>query len=1204
MNFKELFLREQYLLTQADRSLAWDLSSEQRDKLVSTFGFTGPGHDAAHGADSVLSTMSNPEQWSLPSADQALEGNDEALAPGTFKAKRGGHSSVEIGKLVEDVRGDIKAFRGAIGQDGDRSDFVEIRTNETTGEPFVAFLGMDRTGLALSGGGIRSATFNLGLLQGLNHHNLLDLFDYLSTVSGGGYIGGWWSAWKHRVGRKVGLEFPSVPVDPKQKAQVEQPPEPNEIRHLREFSNFLIPRLGVFNMDMWYGVVAILSGMVPTLIMGGCLLGIGCAIWLLFYLGFSGFTALPLVSEVSGPWVAICSAADMAILSALVLISFELWWRHVAGIRKGSTNFAAPEFKKSATIATCVAAAAMIILEIPAVANAIRNLLETFFALELCGELQFSLVNPLLAWWVASLAVLAVRYVDFWRRPAASTPAVVAASSRVLGRLLGLTIAWVLLSVAWEAGRILVLTIEGRPWLAAGYGGVAVAAAETFRRVRSWMNAQPNKAQTGFFTDRLKPLIPQILAYFVVVMAYVLIAALVGELLKIPLLLVALTIIAACALAGFCRFLDPEALGLHWFYRERILRTYVGASNTALSDEPHAAPKPEQNRQTDVDVRDDVAMADLAKGESDFVRPLHLICCTANDLFGEQLGNLYRGARSAVLSPHGISIGDVCTAAPGLTLSNAQTASAAAFNSQMGSLSMRLGPAVSFLMAALNLRLGLWIRLAEKRGQELWRGFLLLSEFWSGTTCPAPLTLPHDVHLSDGGHFENLGLYELVRRHCRFIIASDCGADPEYKFDDLGAAMRRIRTDFGVEIDIDVAPLVPGPDGRAAQHMAVGTIYYDQSSDLGILLLFKPNLLGEEPDDVQQYRRRNLAFPQEPTGDQFYDEAQWESYRRLGEHAARSAFRFLERTPPQDRPSRYYVFAEAFSQWYPTSAALDASFLAQTERLSSYVAGLRASNSNTMIDELMPELGALNEPQDQRLALQQLMQLIQVMEDAFVSLRLDLTFTNPRTSGWDNMFRRSTESPLFRKWWPALQGLYSRSFRQFVNEEYGLKAFSPGSAASGDRRQIVELTDDIRNNDPVWKAIGARYPEKAVGSDPTLLFKFSIAEGSHIYTGMLRYGRDNAVVRWDWDDLFVLPPLWRINVQGTYLWDVLKFLRASGVTRIEVNVDNDPTTTKRTDAAFRAFQAERMRLYMALGFKLQRRAGHQYLMRDISVDAA
>ena len=55
-----------------------------------------------------------------------------------------------------------------------------------------------------------------------------------------------------------------------------------------------------------------------------------------------------------------------------------------------------------------------------------------------------------------------------------------------------------------------------------------------------------------------------------------------------------------------------------------------------------------------------------------------------------------------------------------------------------------------------------------------------------------------DVHLSDGGHFENLAFYELVRRHCRYIIVSDCGADPGVAFDDLGNALRRIREDFGV----------------------------------------------------------------------------------------------------------------------------------------------------------------------------------------------------------------------------------------------------------------------------------------------------------------------------------------------------------------------------------------------------------------------
>jgi len=234
------------------------------------------------------------------------------------------------------------------------------------------------------------------------------------------------------------------------------------------------------------------------------------------------------------------------------------------------------------------------------------------------------------------------------------------------------------------------------------------------------------------------------------------------------------------------------------------------------------------------------------------------------------------------------------------------------------------------------------------------------------------------------------------------------------------------------------------------------------------------------------------------------------------------------------------------------------------------------------------------------LALQQLMQLIQVMEDAFVSLRLDQNFTNPRTSGWDNMIRRSTESPLFRKWWPSLQALYCRPFRQFLNDEYGLNAVSPGSAASESKRQIVELTDDIRENDEVWKAVTTRCPQETAGDKPTLLFRFSIAVERSIYVGLLRYDRKDRLVRWNADSLFVLPPLRRINIQGTYLWDILKHFRDAGVDRVEVDIDPDPAMPQRTDAAFRAFQAERVRLYMALGFKLRRRNNRQFVMREFS----
>jgi hypothetical protein len=114
-------------------------------------------------------------------------------------------------------------------------------------------------GLALSGGGIRSATFCLGVLQGLAERGLLGRFDYLSTVSGGGYIGGWLAAWIKREGDVENVEKQLRPnhVDQAEATRWRGPPrqvlddEPEPIRHLRAFSNYLAPRPGLFSADGW-----------------------------------------------------------------------------------------------------------------------------------------------------------------------------------------------------------------------------------------------------------------------------------------------------------------------------------------------------------------------------------------------------------------------------------------------------------------------------------------------------------------------------------------------------------------------------------------------------------------------------------------------------------------------------------------------------------------------------------------------------------------------------------------------------------------------------------------------------------------------------------------------------------------------------------------------------------------------------------------
>ena len=165
-----------------------------------------------------------------------------------------------------------------------------ISTPGAAQEPWVAFTNRDRVGLALSGGGIRSATFNLGLLQALNDKGVLKHVDYLSTVSGGGYVGGFWTAWKYRQDMLAeGSSPPEPPAFPSNAsnntaddsgAGAPEMRERKEIRHLREFSRFLMPRLSPDSVDLWSAVVTILGGMVPSLIFAAVVITCGWTFWL------------------------------------------------------------------------------------------------------------------------------------------------------------------------------------------------------------------------------------------------------------------------------------------------------------------------------------------------------------------------------------------------------------------------------------------------------------------------------------------------------------------------------------------------------------------------------------------------------------------------------------------------------------------------------------------------------------------------------------------------------------------------------------------------------------------------------------------------------------------------------------------------------------------------------------------------------------
>jgi hypothetical protein len=264
-----------------------------------------------------------------------------------------------------------------------------------------------------------------------------------------------------------------------------------------------------------------------------------------------------------------------------------------------------------------------------------------------------------------------------------------------------------------------------------------------------------------------------------------------------------------------------------------------------------------------------------------------------------------------------------------LTLGQWVGISGAAFSTGLGE---RTSIGLSFLAGSFNIRLGYWwdskvypwtrmgfmnYGLLEMLGIVGTGIFpaqsFLLDEFLARFHGPSARRL---WYLSDGGHFENTAVYELIRRRVAFIMVCDCGADPDYQFEDIGGLVRKARIDFGAEITFlsrsqldgtlakDIAPIFAPPadfkkdkDGHSQYCAALARIAYkDGQSPDGSLLVLKPALIGGEPADIHNYQLLHPAFPQESTLEQFFNEAQWESYRKLGQWIADRVFQDVSMT--------------------------------------------------------------------------------------------------------------------------------------------------------------------------------------------------------------------------------------------------------------------------------------------------------------------
>lgn len=963
----------------------------------------------------------------------------------------------------------------------------------------------DRFGLALSGGGIRSATFNLGVLQELSRSGLLECFDYLSTVSGGGYIGGFWSAWRAR--RKTGTEdaFPSS--NPRL-------PEPREVRHLREFSNFLRPRGSLFEIETARIVSSLISGVVPCIVLSfAVLLALFGGWWILIW-WFTG----------AGPG-AIATAVLYGAVTGLVLWRTErrLWTRSKpAGVEpepdeRGSYWW----WAVPATLLAALGAAALwYVAPSPAI------MLLGIPAEELPEAFGIAL-TPALPWLAVTVLFLGARTAGsrLWSHDW-SGRAKQAALDRTMTRLFLTAVVWTVFAAAWAVGQV--LAKDGVSGLAAAFGTGGTAGG-LFAWLRHRLLARGSEPAAGNLALRLGFFLYQLLAYVALVAVAAGAAALIvvvfsefgrGGLIGLG--------IATIVVLGSCLLTDPHEIGLHKFYRARLVRAYLGPSNRVAWPRDTAEAKGDDHRLTDLPRR-----------------PLHLICCAANDLAGDPLGSLGRGAESAVASTLGLQVGDRFRRWQGQEeapwLSDVLTASGAAFNSHMGAVSARLGKAVTFLITAIGLRLGLWLenpareplptdekepapkaaeaasgaakkeqdegKKKKKKKKKRAPGYLFLRELLSDSRAHARW-----IHLSDGAHFENLAIYELVRRHCRFILLSDCAADPERAFDDFANAVRRVREDFGVEIEIDVSPLQPDPDtGKARQPMVAGDIRYpatkpDEEGDIGILLYLKPTLTGKEPPDVAQYAERNERFPHETTIDQFYDEAQWESYRRLGCHAVGEALRPVAGyLPHQDKDTKHVIgktcdaahfFVRARYYWpplpdeEPNLDRLETEWMALENRLLSAPRGdgKVAEGVNKLIEQvsLRPSGAGGADASDTELveALPAVREAIRLMEQVYLRTgfgRDDRAASNRLYMGWLNRFGLWATAPIFRAWWPWLAPFHSGDFVDFM---LGVEEFRLRPTVPRGKKKVLLATEKLPDRG-VERAAEAKDAAREAGAEPT-----------------------------------------------------------------------------------------------------------------------
>lgn len=804
-------------------------------------------------------------------------------------------------------------------------------------------------GLALSGGGIRSATFSLGLLRGLSALGLLQRIDYLSTVSGGGYTGAFYCG----LFAKRDSQAPVIKTAPdneqprKTEDLLGQSGSQKALAYLRQSGRYLTPGGG---RDYIFAVTILARNWLAlTLVVGMAIIAVEMLLDLVRFGLIQHMGLIPPLGRLTQYYRNWYFVSPLALLlPPLAIVAFALGWAYwltisdvnfanadkawgirrllrpplVGSIVTSAFSLAAacgrvPTFEglRTQLISSLLAAVSLLALLCLIGASA----LETRWKAKARSHeraIQQDRIRYRLAQWQAGVA-LALFTVTLL--------ALGDSASYLLGWLLG----WFgehspianlalpsLMAVLVPAGKSLVERLATIPQHAGGADGAV--------------------SSPGLLT-RFGPMLAGLAALFFALAALSFWGGLAHDMVW-----AATTGHDAFRLNGHMWWALSGALlfvllasftygfvnlsSLATFYADRLCRAYLGAGNPArlgLSTTAHGKTAMRSVRLSTTG--DDIGLEQYYTEAAG--APVHLINVTINETHGKGPATVQRDRHglNMVISPAGMAwsetagepvdlkpFGSSAVQRSGFTSPAGQSLpvsawigiSGAAFTTGLGSATSLAKSTLAFLA---NVRLGYWWRAI--RGQRLpgWTYARLFSEMIASF----PGTTARQWYLSDGGHFENTAVYELVRRELPFIVLTDNGCDPHYGFEDIANLVRKCRIDFGADISFlgkgdldtlfaaspqDLRQLFAAPAGFAAPDQApravamLAHILYANGRQ-GSLLVVKPRLSDDGPADLMRYKADNRDFPQQTTLDQFFDEAQWESYYELGRLMARSLFR-------------------------------------------------------------------------------------------------------------------------------------------------------------------------------------------------------------------------------------------------------------------------------------------------------------------------